>query len=124
MQIPSSHFKSYPLEIKDNEDIKERIWHFIQEKNLKDSFIMVSHGSLKKVILKKQHLNNSEELEGEFELRGLFGVFRNHDFRLSCLLHSCKDGSKLNGELLSGTLVRGNVSIIFGRHSQRTSKAS
>jgi predicted DNA-binding protein with PD1-like motif len=105
--------KIFAIRLKPNEDVKERLNHFVEENSIQAGFILTAVGSLKQTTIRFADQNYSHVFKQRFEIVSLVGTLSTHGLHLHISL-SDRRGKTLGGHLLEGCIIYTTAEIIIG----------
>jgi|GEM_PF-3907292 len=115
MYIDNKRFQTHMLRLGDGEDVVQKTKAFVEERALKNVFILTAIGSLKTVVIKESANLPIQHLERSWRILGLFAFAKEGHMRIRCLLINDM-GEKIAGELLEGSQSGSPTDILFGEH--------
>ncbi len=115
MYIDNKRFQTHMLRLENNDDVVVSIKAFVEERSLKNVFILTAIGSLKTVVIKESVNLPVQHLERNWRVLGLFAFAKEGHMRIRCLLIN-DAGEKIAGELLEGSKSGSSTDILFGEH--------
>ena len=111
--------KLFPLRLKPDEDLRQSLQNFTQEKNITAGFIMTVAGSLKQASIRFANQDKAIVLNNYFEILNLNGTIATNGSHLHITI-SNRYGHVMGGHLVDGCIIYTTAEIIIGSSDEFT----
>lgn len=103
----------FPIRLKPDEDLKESLKRFVEQKHIQSGFILTAVGSLRQASLRFANQENTQVFTQKFEIVSLVGTLSTHGIHLHISLAD-ENGKTLGGHLGTGCIVYTTAEIVIG----------
>ena len=111
--------KLFPLRLKPDEDLRQSLQNFAQEKNITAGFILTVAGSLKQASIRFANQDKAIVLNNYFEILNLNGTIATNGSHLHITI-SNRYGHVMGGHLVDGCIIYTTAEIIVGSSNEFT----
>ena len=105
--------KIFAIRLKPDQDLKESLRRFINQKNIQAGFILTAVGSLKQATLRFANQAHAQVLQEKFEIVSLVGTLSINGIHLHISLAD-KNGQTIGGHLVEGCIIYTTAEIVIG----------
>lgn len=105
--------KTFALRLKPEQDLRQALETFTQEKDIKSGFILTAIGSLKQTSIRFANQNNATVLDDKFEILSLNGTLAKTGIHIHIAIADCQ-GKTLGGHLETGCIIYTTAEIVIG----------
>ncbi len=105
--------KIFAIRLKPDQDLKESLRRFVNEKTIQAGFILTAVGSLKQATLRFANQAHSQVLQEKFEIVSLVGTLSINGIHVHLSLAD-KNGQTIGGHVLDGCIIYTTAEIVIG----------
>ena len=105
--------KTFALRLKPEQDLRQALQTFAQEKDIKAGFILTAIGSLKQASIRFANQNKATVLQDKFEILSLNGTLATTGIHLHITIAD-NQGKTIGGHLETGCIIYTTAEIIIG----------
>lgn len=105
--------KTFALRLKPNQDLRQALERFTQEKDIKAGFILTGIGSLKQASIRFADQKNVTVLKDKFEILSLNGTLAKTGIHLHIAIANSQ-GKTIGGHLETGCIIYTTAEIVIG----------
>lgn len=105
--------KTLALRLKPEQDLRQALETFTQEKDIKAGFILTAIGSLKQANIRFANQSISTVLQDKFEILSLNGTLSKSGIHLHIAIADCQ-GKTIGGHLETGCIIYTTAEIVIG----------
>ena len=105
--------KIFAIRLKPDQDLKESLRRFVNEKTIQAGFILTAVGSLKQATLRFANQAHSQVLQEKFEIVSLVGTLSINGIHLHISLAD-KNGQTIGGHVVEGCIIYTTAEIVIG----------
>ena len=105
--------KTFALRLKPEQDLRQALETFTQEKDIKTGFILTAVGSLKQANIRFANQNKATILQDKFEILSLSGTLSKSGIHLHIAIADCQ-GKTIGGHLETGCIIYTTPEIVIG----------
>lgn len=116
-----SGMRVYALRLRPGQDLRQELWKFTAEKQLKAGFIMTCVGSLQQTELRLANQPGYSKFSGHQEIVSLVGTLSTHGSHVH-LSVSDSTGKTIGGHLVEGCKIYTTAEIVIGEATDLTFK--
>ena len=105
--------KTFALTLKPQQDLRQALEIFTQEKDVKAGFILTAIGSLKQASIRFANQQEATVLQDKFEILSLNGTLAKTGIHLHITIADCQ-GKTIGGHLETGCIIYTTAEIVIG----------